>query len=42
MLAEPGKTVASVASATGFSDVAHFRRSFHRVFNAPPRALRDT
>jgi AraC family transcriptional regulator len=40
MLGGTATTVAGVAAALGFSDVAHFRRSFHRVFNAPPRAMR--
>jgi AraC family transcriptional regulator len=37
MLNEPDATVASVAGALGFSDLAHFRRVFRRQFNASPR-----
>jgi transcriptional regulator GlxA family with amidase domain len=37
MLNEPDATVASVAGALGFTDLAHFRRVFRRQFNASPR-----
>jgi AraC family transcriptional regulator len=37
MLNEPDATVASVAGALGFTDLAHFRRVFRRQFNTSPR-----
>jgi len=41
MLAESDHTVGDIATALGFTDLAHFRRSFRRHFNAAPRERRD-
>jgi AraC family transcriptional regulator len=41
MLAESGRTVGEIAAELGFTDLAHFRRSFRRHFNAAPRERRD-
>lgn len=40
MLATSGSRVADVAAQLGFTDLAHFRRSFRRQFNASPRGSR--
>jgi AraC family transcriptional regulator len=40
MLDESDGTVGQIAARLGFSDVAHFRRSFRRHFNAAPRERR--
>ena len=37
MLSETGAKVAHVAAELGFSDLAHFRRTFRRQFNQTPR-----
>jgi AraC-like DNA-binding protein len=37
MLTNSELTVAQISESLGFSDPAHFRRSFHRQFNASPR-----
>jgi AraC family transcriptional regulator len=40
MLNHPDAKVAQVAAELGFSDLAHFRRSFRRQFNGAPREVR--
>lgn len=38
-LRQPDSTVARVAEASGFSDLAHFRRLYRRQFQHSPRSL---
>jgi transcriptional regulator GlxA family with amidase domain len=35
-------SIARIAAMTGFSDAAHMRRAFMRVFGAPPQTFRQT
>lgn len=41
LLADPSKRILDVAEATGFSDVAHFSRSFKRIAGCTPGEYRN-